>query len=405
MPRRSELKELALEIADHQANLVRLGEAWGQRIVDHITASDKRTLAYIREALAEMDVSRDTAKVVKQLDQIKAKIAEIRMRAFVAAEKELRAEVPDLIDNETQWSKQLLAELQGEDVSAFRDITDARAQRLLKNSIQINKTWDQWWTSTAAGDVQRIANVISGGVTQGLTIPQMVRLIAGSKESGYTDGVMSTSLSHARNLARTLSCGIANQAKEAFYEENDDVVIAVEWLSTLDGRTCPVCAGLDRKRWKPDKMHPVPPSHPSCRCVLIPVTPLTDLGTDAGRSRANADFDAEAKRNYEAKHPDKSYDDLAYSTRQKYYYDAIKRYEQETGKPAFTFGSGNMNFRQYFEQMTAQQKRDWLGAGKYALYKKGNLDLDKFIPPFPDRTFTVEQLRRLDERAVAKRGK
>ena len=181
MTRRRELQELALEIADHQANLVRLGAAWGQRIVEHISASDKETLAYIRSVLSELEYSRDTAKVVKKLDQIKAKIAEIRMRAFIAAEKELRAEVPDLIDNETQWSKQLLAELQGEDITAFKDITDARAQRLLKNSIQINKTWDQWWTSTAAGDVQRIANVISGGVSQGLTIPQMVKLIAGSK--------------------------------------------------------------------------------------------------------------------------------------------------------------------------------------------------------------------------------
>ena len=403
MTRRRELQELALEIADHQANLVRLGEAWGQRIVEHISASDKETLAYIRSVLSELEYSRDTAKVVKKLDQIKAKIAEIRMRAFIAAEKELRAEVPDLIDNETQWSKQLLAELQGEDITAFKDITDARAQRLLKNSIQINKTWDQWWTSTAAGDVQRIANVISGGVSQGLTIPQMVKLIAGSKASGYTDGVMSTSLSHARNLARTVSCGIANQAKEAFYEENEDAVLAVEWLSTLDGRTCPVCAGLDRQRWKPDKPHPVPPSHPSCRCVLIPVTPLTDLGADAGRPRANADFDAEAKRAYEAKYPNKRFEDLSPETRRKYRYEAMRRFEEETGKKAYTFGNGNMNFKQYFNQMSEKQKRDWLGAEKYEIFRKGNLSLDKFIPPYPDKTFTVAELRRLDELAAARR--
>lgn len=403
MPIRYELRELAEEIADHQMALVRLGEAWGQRIVDHLTEADKQTLAYIREELAAIRFNPNTADAVKKLDSIRTRISKIRMKAFVAAEKELRAEAPELIDNETKWAKHLLSELQGEDISAFRDITDARAQRLLKNSVQINKTWDQWWTSTAAADVDRVANIVSGGLTQGMTIPQMVQLIAGTKAADYTDGVLSTSRKHARNLARTLSCGIANQAKEAFYEENDDVVIAVEWLSTLDGRTCPVCAGLDRKRWKPDKLHPVPPSHPSCRCVLIPVTDLTDLGADAGRPRANADFDAEAKRYYEEKYPNKSFDDLSYETRQKYRHKAIHRWEEETGKSAYTFGSGSMSFKQYFVKMSAQQKRDYLGEGRYAIYKRGNLDINKFIPPYPDATYTVKELQRLDEIAANKK--
>lgn len=403
MPTRYELRELSQEIADHQMALVRLGEAWGQRIVYHLTDADKLTLAYIREELQDLKLNLNTAKAEQKLDSIRTRISKIRMKAFVAAEKELRAEAPELIDNESKWSKHLLAELQGEEITAFKDITEAKAQRILSHSVQINKTWDQWWTKTAAADVDRIANIVCGGLTQGMTIDQMIQLIGGTKAAKYTDGVLSTTRSHARNLARTLSCGIANQAKDAFYRENDDVVIGVEWLSTLDGRTCRTCGGLDRQRYKPDEPHPVPPAHPSCRCVLIPVTELTDLGEDVGRSRANADFDAEAKRMYEEKYPDKNYDDLAYSTRQKYYYDAIKRYEEETGKPAFTFGNGSMSFSEYFEKMDAQQKRDYLGPGAYAIYKRGNLDTSKFIPPYPNRAYTVAELRRMDEIAAARR--
>ncbi len=403
MPTRYELRELAQEIADHQMALVRLGESWGQRIVDHLTDADKLTLAYIRDELKDLSLNLNTAKAEEKLASIRTRIGKIRMKSFIAAEKELRSEAPDLIDNESKWAKHLLAELQGEEITAFKDITDAKAQRLLAHSIQINKTWDQWWTNTAAADIDRIANIVCGGLTQGMTIDQMIQLIGGTQASGYTDGVISTTRKQTRNLARTLSCGIANQAKDAFYRENDDVVIGIEWLSTLDGRTCRQCGGMDRKRFKPSEPHPVPPAHPSCRCVLIPVTELTDLGEDAGRPRANADFDAEAKRMYEERYPNKNYDDLAYSTRKKYYYEAIHRYEEETGKPAFTFGNGSMSFSEYFEKMNAQQKRDYLGPGMYGIYRRGNLDTSKFIPPYPDRTYTVRELRRMDELSERRR--
>ena len=121
----------------------------------------------------QVNYRRNTAKAVDQLEYIRTKIEEIRARAFVKAEKALRKQAPELIDNENQWSKKLLSELTGEAKSAFSDITEAQAQKLLKNSIQINKTWDQWWTSTAYGDTMRIANVINSGIVQGLTIPQM----------------------------------------------------------------------------------------------------------------------------------------------------------------------------------------------------------------------------------------
>ena len=61
-----------------------------------------------------------------------------------------------------------------------------------------------------------------------------------------------------------------------------------------------------------------PPEHPSCRCVLIPVTELTDLGEDMPRPAANADFDAEAKRMYEEKYPEKRFEELAPSPREQY---------------------------------------------------------------------------------------
>ena len=391
------LAELAKVIADHQANLSRLGEAWGQIVADALDDTDRKLIANLEDLVADVQANyrRNTAKAVNQLEYIRTKIEEIRLRAFVKAEKELRKTVPDLIDNENQWSKKFLSELTGKSKAEFADITSGQAEKLLKNSIQINKTWDQWWTNTAAGDVMRIADVINAGVVNGLTIPQMTRLIRGTKEGNFTDGVLSTSRRYARNMARTLCAGISNQAKDQFYRDNIDIVPQVEWLDTLDGRTCPSCAGLSRRRYDTDKPHPVPPLHPQCRCVLLPVTELTDLGEDVPRPAANADFDAEAKRMYEEKYPNKNFDDLAPSTREQYRHKAIHEYEDRTGKPAYRSAPGSMKFADYFQTMTEQQKKDWLGRGKYAEYKAGK-PIDAFIPPFPNKAFTVKQLKEMD---------
>lgn len=116
-----------------------------------------------------------------------------------------------------------------------------------------------------------------------------------------------------------------------------DCVIGVEWLATLDFRTCPQCKSLDGVRWKRGEKHPKPPLHPGCRCVLIPVTELTDLGNDVPRPVANADFEALAKKAYETKFPNKNWKDLSPSTRKKYYYQAQKDFELTTGKPAYSF--------------------------------------------------------------------
>lgn len=398
MPQKKSLNELAQVIADHQASLSRLGEAWGQIVADALDDTDRKLIARLESLVADVQANyrRNTAKAVNQLEYIRTKIEEIRVRAFVKAEKELRKAAPELIANENNWSKKLLSEMTGEAKAKFSDITDGQAEKLLKNAIQINKTWDQWWTNTAYGDTLRIADVINAGVVQGLTIPQMTRLIMGTKEGNYADGVLSTSRRHARNMARTLCAGISNQAKDQFYRDNADIVPQVEWLDTLDGRTCASCGGLSRQRFSTTEPHPVPPLHPSCRCVLIPVTELTDLGEDMPRPAANADFDAEAKRMYEEKYPQKRFEDLAASTREQYRHKAVHAYEERTGKPAYNRAPGSMRFTDYLQQSTEQFKKDWLGPGRYDLYKTGKYPIETFVPPYPNKAFTVKQVKELD---------
>ena len=82
---------MALVIAEHQANLSRLGEAWGQKICDALDASDRELIAHLKDLLNEVkaEYKINTKKSVDQLAYIRSRIEEIRVRAFVRAEKEL----------------------------------------------------------------------------------------------------------------------------------------------------------------------------------------------------------------------------------------------------------------------------------------------------------------------------
>lgn len=157
---------------------------------------------------------------------------------------------------------------------------------------------------------------------------------------------------------------------------------------------------MSRKRWKTKEPHPVPPAHHNCRCVLIPVTELTDLGDDAFRPASTADFDAEAKELYETKYPGKKFEDLAASTRKKYFYEAQHAYTERTGQPPYRQVPGGMTFSEYFEQMPEKEKERYLGPGRYEVWKNGNLPLTKFFPPYPERMYSVKELKEMDKKSL-----
>ena len=394
------IAELAKQIADHQARLQVIGSNWGEEISNALDATEKRFLERLQKELKNFDFVPNQKKTLEQLKKINEKLVKIRAQAFADAQKSIEDESKKLSENEVKWAKRVSKEMTGE--GKLKEPSETLLSRVVENSLSSGRTLQQWFLKISFDDAARVETVVQQGFSSGLSIDEIVRQIIGTKANDYRDGIFNTTRNEANNIARTICNGIANSAKMAFYQANDDVITGVEILSTLDGRTCPVCASLDRKRYKMDETPPSLPLHHQCRCVLLPVTPASDFA-DEQRPMANADFMAEAKRNYSAKYPDKNFDDLATSTKKKYYYQAMREYEARTGEPAYQQSDGAVSFRDYFnEHMTEQQRKDWLGPERYKLWKKGNIPLDKFIPPYPQKRMTVEELKKLDKASFEK---
>ncbi len=204
-------------------------------------------------------------------------------------------------------------------------------------------------------------------------------------------------------MARTIINGVSNNARVETIKENSDVIDGVKFLGTLDGKTCPYCASLDGYIWRGEEMGQArrPPIHPNCRCTLIPYVELKDdegnvVEVDSERPAANADFDQLAKEAYDDNARQngwqRRWDDLAPSTRLKYYYQAQKDFEAQTGKKAYEQVPASLTFADYFKKQDDQFKRSWLGAKRFELYKDGKLKEDQIFAPNLGYMATAKEL-------------
>lgn len=81
----------------------------------------------------------------------------------------------------------------------------------------------------------------------------------------------------ARTYIQTANVG----AQQAVYQKNKKIITKVEWCATLDNKVCARCAVLDGKIWDIDAARPAIPSHPRCRCLLLPrARSWRDFGVD-----------------------------------------------------------------------------------------------------------------------------
>lgn len=399
------LDELAELIANHQALIQKIGVNWGEAVIEKLDATEKALLVMLSRELKKFGPVRLNSALFKKFREIEKAVKEIRSSGFDQAYAELDTSALNLAANDAAWAAGITQALGAEKLTTP---TLEALEKIPKYGVFDGKSLREWFTRLTADDTARIMDAIRSGIISGLTIDEIARQIAGTAKNDYKDGILSASRTVARRLARTAASGVANDAKMEFYQENSDVVLGVDLIATLDGRVCPRCASLDGRRYKLDESKPHLPIHPNCRCIYVPVTVISDMGEDE-RPAANADFTAEAKRLYEQKYPkdkfpNKSWDKLAPSTRHAYYYEAMHKYEKQNLKPAYSRVPGKMSFKEWFPTTSEQFKRDWLGPARYELYEKGKLPLNDFLPPYPDKQFTLDELKRHDAEAFRKAG-
>jgi SPP1 gp7 family putative phage head morphogenesis protein len=255
------------------------------------------------------------------------------------------------------------------------------------------KTVQQWFGTLEYNVSSRIFQCVQKGLIEGMTLHSIMQEIRGI--DGFKPGVLKTNRQSAEILARTAINAVANQSRLEMFRENADVMDGVQWLATLDHRTCLICGVYDRKIWTKDKLYEVkvPPAHPNCRCVLIP---YIDIGDEGTRPAEVENFDLLAKEKYEANpHAKKKYNELSHEYRRKLRYAAMEDFQNKTGKSPYKRVKGDMTFADYLKAQPESFQREWFGTKRFELFQSGKLTLDQMVHPDSGFKRTIEELKRM----------
>lgn len=198
------------------------------------------------------------------------------------------------------------------------------------------------WSETKRALVEQ---EIRKGLVSGETIPQIVKRVRGPE-------AFVRSRRSAEAIVRTSVASVMNASREAVWEANADVIKGIRWSSTLDSRTCVICASLDGKVYDMNA-GPRPPAHANCRCATVAVTVASNI----------------------------------------------------PGARASEFGPvpRDQSFGDFLKERGAVYQDDVLGPARGALFRKGGLDLTDFVDK-SGRPFSLDELRRRNAEAFTRAG-
>jgi len=205
------------------------------------------------------------------------------------------------------------------------------------------------WTSIEA---KRVTGAIRQGFFEGQTNAQIMRTIRGTKANGYRDGLLAVSKRGADAVVKTAVQHAASVARQGTWDANSNVVVGVEWVSTLDSRTTQVCRSLDGQVF-PINSGPRPPIHIRCR------------------STTSAKLDAR--------------------------FDMFKQGQTRSSKGGPV--SSNETYYSWLKKQSAAFQNEAIGANRATLLRKGGLSAQRFAELNIGKKLeplTLKEMRRLE---------
>lgn len=257
------------------------------------------------------------------------------------------------------------------------------------------RTMNQWFQGLKRSDQNGINDAIRLGVIQGETVDQMARRISGTRASGFTDGILGVSRRQSEAIVRTGTNHVSNAAREEAWNANADIMEALQWNGTLDGRTSPICRARDGKfaaigdKGLPkdlakNALNPGgarPPAHPNCRSIMTAVFSTDGISDQMGerpfvrdtrtRRMREKDFRAEAKV---SAGPEKW---KSFTPQERN--GEIRRLRRSWTKKNVGTVPENTTYNQWLKKQPAKFQNEVLGVSKGKLFRTGQIQMDQFV--------------------------
>ena len=149
-----------------------------------------------------------------------------------------------------------------------------------------------WWTRQSNQLQQDIMDQLRMSLEAGESTQQATtRIVGGTIDGVAVPGVMKTARRKAETIVRTAINEIVTQTRLNTLQDMDDVVKAIQQVSTLDSRTSDICIAYSGLVWDIQTLEPIghtlqfnggPPRHFNCRSSIVPVLKsFEEMGIDA----------------------------------------------------------------------------------------------------------------------------
>lgn len=180
----------------------------------------------------------------------------------------------------------------------------------VSNVLIEGATSTELWARRGDAFNNKYKDTVRDGISKRLTGTEIIRNLEGNKTFKKRNGAFAGNYRSGGLLIGTSINSVANKAREATFENNDDIILGIEWVSTLDSRTTTICKVLDGLIWdintkEPighDKSYPGSSAHWGCRSAQVPVIKKYDesMKNIPEQTRASMDGQVSDKLNYES---------------------------------------------------------------------------------------------------------
>lgn len=340
----------------HQVQVQRLSSGVVKKLIPLLDRADAEIVAKLLARGDVLEGSFTSVRLQKLLDAVR----DINHSAHVAAGKALTAELLGIAGYEAGFQQRLI----GSALPMAWDFVSPSAE-MLKAAVTARpfqgRLLKEWVSELGDAKARRLRDAVRLGVIQGETISQIVARVRGTKALGYADGIMNIGRRGAEAMVRTAVAHTTTAARDEMYKANADLIASEQWVSTLDTRTCPHCMALDGQKFEVGQGTRTP-AHIGCRCIRVPVTKSwRELGFDIDElppgTRATMDGQVSATETYDS----------------------------------------------WLRKQSGEVQDEALGPTRGALFRSGNLPVDRFTNRAGDE-LTLDQLKAKEDAAFERAG-
>jgi hypothetical protein len=174
---------------------------------------------------------------VKRLEGLLGQARSVIRRSYSETKKLSGKQLLGLAANEQKYVVDAINETAGVEIADIILNYD-QLKKLTDDTLIHGAKSADWWERQGGDLEKRFSDQMRQGVLRGENLDQLTGRVRGTQARAFTDGVMQASRRQADALVRTSVQAVANATRQESYSANAEIVSAIQWVSTLDSRTC-----------------------------------------------------------------------------------------------------------------------------------------------------------------------